>query len=219
MLTFNLALKNLMGAGTRTWLNVFVTALSFILIILMTGMYQGMDAHAKQVTIESEIAGGAYWHPLYDPTDPFTLEDAHAVPPPQFVELVAAGQAVPVLVAQAAIYPNGRIMPVVMKTMTSQKQRDLLSEVYLHHGMAGVNDLREKLGSSERLEMEASTLGRVVLAGESEFRIPPAYYSAASLEEAEVLTRKGKRGHVADTEFQERLELFLQELSASRRIF
>lgn len=115
MLTFKLAIKNLMGAGTRTWLNVFVTALSFILIILMTGMYQGMDAHAKQVTIDSEIAGGAYWHPLYDPQDPFTLEDSHGIPPAPIVELVEKGDAVPVLVGQAAIYPNGRIMPVMMK--------------------------------------------------------------------------------------------------------
>ncbi|MCI0811035.1 MAG: hypothetical protein J4O10_05755 [Chloroflexi bacterium] len=108
---------------------------------------------------------------------------------------------------------------VVMKTMSSQKQRDLLSEVYLHHGMAGVSDLREKLGSSQRLEQEASTQGMVVLAGESEFRIPPAYYSAASLAEAEALSRKGKKGFAANPEFQERLELFLQELSTSRRIF
>ena len=108
---------------------------------------------------------------------------------------------------------------VVMKTITSQKQRDLLSEVYLNHGMAGVSDLREKLGSSDRLELEAATLGTVVLAGESEFRIPPAYYSAASLEEAEALSRDDDDGLVADTEFQERLELFLQELSASKRLF
>ena len=108
---------------------------------------------------------------------------------------------------------------VVIKTLASQKQRDLLSEVYLNHGMAGVSDLREKLGSSERLELEAATVGTVVLAGEQEFRIPPAYYSAASLQEAEVLSRKGRQGFVADAEFQERLELFLQELNASRRIF
>ena len=108
---------------------------------------------------------------------------------------------------------------VVMKTLTSQKQRDLLSEVYLHHGVAGVSDLREKLGSSERLELEAATLGTVVLAGESEFRIPPAYYSAASLEEAEALSREGDDGLSADQGFQERLDLFLQEMSTSRRIF
>lgn len=69
---------------------------------------------------------------------------------------------------------------VVVKTLTSQKQRYLLSEVYLNHGMAGVRDLREKLGSSERLELEEATLGTLVLAGELEFRIPPAYYSATS---------------------------------------
>ena len=108
---------------------------------------------------------------------------------------------------------------VVMKAMTSQKQRDLLSEVYLYHGMTGLGDLREKLGSSEGLKLEADTLGTVVLAGESEFRIPPAYYSAASLEKAEVLSRNDRRRLSADPNFQECLDLFLQELSTSRRIF
>ena len=108
---------------------------------------------------------------------------------------------------------------VVMKTMASQKQRDLLAEVYLHHGMAGVSDLQAKLGSSEALELEAATLGTVVQAGHAEFRIPPAYYSAASLEEAEVLSRDDGDGLAADPVFQERLDLFLQELSTGRRIF
>lgn len=122
-------------------------------------------------------------------------------------------------------YLNGAIRrrrvktSVVMKTLASQKQRDLLSEVYLHHGLTGVNDLREKLFSSERLELEAATLGTVVLAGEAEFRIPPAYYSAAFLEEAEVLSCEGDDGPSADPDFQERLDLFLQELSTSHRIF
>jgi hypothetical protein len=39
------------------------------------------------------------------------------------------------------------------------------------------------------------------------------------LEEAEALSRDDDDGLVADTEFQERLELFLQELSASKRLF
>ena len=108
---------------------------------------------------------------------------------------------------------------VVMKTLTSQKQRDLLSEVYLNHGMAGVSNLREKLGSSDRLELEVATLGTTVLAGESEFRIPPSYYSAASLEEAEALPRDEDDALTDDLVFQERLELFLQQLSASRRLF
>ena len=112
---FKIALKNLLGAKIRTWLNVFVTSISFFMIIFMSGMYDGMLEHAKQISIETEIAGGAYWHPQYDPLDPFSFEDAHSAPPVAVMNLVELGQAVPVLVSQASIYPAGRMMPVVMK--------------------------------------------------------------------------------------------------------
>ena len=112
---FKIAIKNLLGAKSRTWLNVFVTSLSFFMIILFSAMYDGMREHAKQVTINTEIAGGSYWHPKYDPLDPMTFEDAHSVPPSAIKGLVNQGKAFPVLVSQASIYPNGRIMPVIMK--------------------------------------------------------------------------------------------------------
>jgi ABC-type lipoprotein release transport system permease subunit len=112
---FKIAIKNLLGAKLRTWLNVFVTSLSFFMIILFSAMYDGMREHAKQVTINTEIAGGSYWHPKYDPLDPMTFEDAHSVPPIAIKGLVNQGKAFPVLVSQASIYPNGRIMPVIMK--------------------------------------------------------------------------------------------------------
>ena len=112
---FKIAIKNLLGAKLRTWLNVFVTALSFFIIVFFSAMYDGMLEHAMQVTIDTEIAGGAYWHPEYDPLDPMTFEDAHAVPPGTVKALVNQKKAVPVLVSQASIYPNGRIMPVIMK--------------------------------------------------------------------------------------------------------
>jgi len=118
---FKIALKNLMGAKLRTWLNVFVTAISFFMIIFFSAMYDGMREHAKQVTIDTEIAGGAYWHPEYDPLDPMTFEDAHAVPPSAVKALVNQGKASPVLVSQASIYPNGRIMPVIMKGITPEQ--------------------------------------------------------------------------------------------------
>jgi len=120
-LLFKIAIKNLLGAKLRTWLNVFVTALSFFMIILFSAMYDGMREHAKQVTIDTEIAGGAYWHPEYDPLDPMTFEDAHAVPPSAVKALVNQGKASPVLVSQASIYPNGRIMPVIMKGITPEQ--------------------------------------------------------------------------------------------------
>ena len=112
---FKIALKNLLGARLRTFLNVFVTSISFFMIIFITGLYDGMRQHAKQVTIDTEIAGGAYWHPIYDPMDPMLFEDSHSILPQDIDDLVTNGKAVPILVSQAAIYPNGRIMPVIMK--------------------------------------------------------------------------------------------------------
>jgi len=110
-----IALKNLLGARLRTILNVFVTAFSFFLILFMSAMYDGMLQHAKQVTMDTEIAGGAYWHPEYDPLDPMKFEDAHSTLPSEIQSLVDQNIAFPVLVSQASIYPAGRIMPAIMK--------------------------------------------------------------------------------------------------------
>ena len=118
---FKIAMKNLLGAKLRTWLNVFVTAISFFMIIFISAMYDGMREHAMQVSIDTEIAGGAYWHPDYDPLDPMTFEDAHSVPPDAVRALVDQKKAIPVLVSQASIYPNGRIMPVIMKGITPEQ--------------------------------------------------------------------------------------------------
>ena len=112
---FKIALKNLLGARLRTFLNVLVTAFSFFLILSMLALYDGMLQHAKQVTIDTEIAGGAYWHPAYDPLDPMTFEDAHSTPPRAVQALVDEKKAFPVLVSQVSIYPGGRIMPAIMK--------------------------------------------------------------------------------------------------------
>ena len=110
-----IAMKNLLGARLRTFLNVLVTAFSFFLILFMSAMYDGMLQHTKQVTMDTEIAGGAYWHPKYDPMNPMTFEDAHSVPPVAVQTLVDEKKAFPVLVSQASIYPGGRIMPTIMK--------------------------------------------------------------------------------------------------------
>ena len=81
----------------------------------MSGMYDGMLQHAKNVTIDTEIAGGAYWHPNYDPLDPMSFEDAHSVIPNEIKMLVNQQKAFPVLVSQVSIYPGGRIMPAILK--------------------------------------------------------------------------------------------------------
>ena len=155
---FKIALKNLLGARLRTFLNVFVTSISFFLIIFITGLYDGMRQHAKQVTINTEVAGGAYWHPKYDPMDPMLFEDAHSILPKEIGALVKDKKAVPVLVSQAAIYPNGRIMPVVMKgidpgqsivnmpTTYLAKNNDIKIPVLIGRGMA--NNANLDMGDS-----------------------------------------------------------------------
>ena len=115
MLLFKLALKNLLGAGTRTWLNVAVTSFSFVLIIFMSGFYQGFLEYAQKVTLDTEVAGGAYWHPAYDPDDPFSFDDAHGVPPTAISAQVAASDGMPILLTQGSIYPEGRMMPAMFK--------------------------------------------------------------------------------------------------------
>ncbi len=115
MLIPNLAIKNLLGAGLRTWLNVFVLSLSFVAIIGMQGLYEGMNRQASTALMQSEYGGGQYWQKDYDPYDPLTFEDSHGELPSALVEQVSQGNAVPVLVTQATAYPNGRLLTVMIK--------------------------------------------------------------------------------------------------------
>ena len=112
---FKIAIKNLIGARLRTFLNVFITSISFFVILFISGMYDGMRQYAKQTTIDTEIAGGSYWHPNYDPLDPMSFEESHSPIPDNVKNLIDSKEAFPILVSQASIYPNGRMMPVIMK--------------------------------------------------------------------------------------------------------
>ena len=111
-----------MGAGLRTLLIVFVLSLAYVLIIYMNGLYQGWDRQARIETIAWEVAKGQYWHELYDPYDPMTLVDAHAPVPPQLEAYAAKGEAAPVLITQATIYPEGRMMGVMLKGIDTRQK-------------------------------------------------------------------------------------------------
>lgn len=121
MIIPRLALKNLLGAGLRTWLNVVVLSLSFVLIIWLQSLYKGMGDQAKQAKIDIEFAGGQYWHESYDPFDPLTLEDAHGVVPDPIQEKIDEGEATPILVTQATIYPEGRLHTILLKGIDPQQ--------------------------------------------------------------------------------------------------
>jgi len=77
MLSLKLAYRNLIGAGLRTWLNVFVLSFTYILIIWHYGIIDGWNYQAKKDMKAWETGNGQYWHQNYDPYDYFTIEDSH----------------------------------------------------------------------------------------------------------------------------------------------
>lgn len=115
MIIPRLALRNLLGAGLKTWLNVIVLSFSFVIIIWMQGLYDGMGGQAKVATIDAEYGGGQYWQENYDPYDPLSLQDAHAVIPESLQTLIDKGLATGILISQATIYPEGRLHTIQMK--------------------------------------------------------------------------------------------------------
>jgi ABC-type lipoprotein release transport system permease subunit len=115
MLAFKLALKNLIGAGLRTWLNVFVLSLALVMIVFQSGIIHGWDVQAKTDMTEWEVGGGEYWHNLYDPYDPLTLNDGHGSLPSELKKLYLDGMVAPVLVTQATVYPEGRMRNILLK--------------------------------------------------------------------------------------------------------
>ena len=129
MILPKLALRNLLGAGLRTWLNVIVLSFAFILIIWSQGLYEGVYAQAERASVDIIMGGGQYWQEKYDPLDILSLEDAHAVVPDSLRAMIDAGRATPILVVQGTLYPKGRIHPVLIKGIDpDQKLLSLPSE-------------------------------------------------------------------------------------------
>ena len=119
MIIPRLALRNLLGAGLKTWLNVVVLSFSFVIIIWLQGLYKGMGDQARVAQTDAEFGGGQYWQENYDPFDPLTLQDAHSVIPVALQTLIDKGQATPILISQATIYPEGRLLIIQMKGIDS----------------------------------------------------------------------------------------------------
>jgi putative ABC transport system permease protein len=114
-LAIQLAWRNLIGAGLRTWLTVIVLSFSFVIIIWLKGVITGWDHQAKTDMIHWEIGGGQYWQEKYDPFDPFTLTDSHSPIPEEVKSEIRKGEMEPVLIAQGTIYPNGRMQSIMIK--------------------------------------------------------------------------------------------------------
>ena len=116
-LALKLAYKNLIRAGLKTWLNALALSFAFVLIIFYNGMIDGWNNEARRDAIEWEYGTGHLQNDAYDPIDPFTIQDGHGTLP-------AANQAnlTPILVWQGTIYPQGRMMPILIKGIDINQQ-------------------------------------------------------------------------------------------------
>lgn len=122
MVLFRLALRNILGAGLRTWLSVFILSISYVIIIWHKGLLDGWDRQALNDMIKWEIAGGQFWNSNYDPYDPLSLENAYDRVPEQISSIVDRGLATPLLFAQGTIYPKGRLKSIIIKGIDPEQE-------------------------------------------------------------------------------------------------
>jgi len=135
MIAPRLATRNLAGAGLRTWLNVIVLSMVYVVIIWQQGLLEGWNRQALRDMIAWEIGGGQYRHPQYDPYDVFTLESSHAPVPAALAGNSPEQAAAPILLAGATIYPQGRMQSVILRgiapdqTVLSLPTSDLQADI------------------------------------------------------------------------------------------
>ena len=157
MMNFKLALRNLLGAGKRTWLNVIVLSMSFVIIIFYNGMMDGWNQQARVQSIDWDFAQGQLWHESYDPFDPFTYQDAHAPIPDGLV----GDQFVPQLIRQASIYPDGRMQGAVLRGIPANQQLLRIPTASLKKEVGGIPVvIGKRMAKSSKLEKGEQVLIR-----------------------------------------------------------
>lgn len=146
-LAFQLAYRNLMGAGLRTILNSAVLSLSFVIIIFFNGLIDGWNEQARRESIRWEFGQGHVLHEDYDPLDPFTIQDAHAVFPKDTA-------LTPILLNQGSIYPDGRMMSVTLRGIETDQQTLVLPTQVLAESTADIPVMiGTRMANSAKLEL------------------------------------------------------------------
>jgi putative ABC transport system permease protein len=154
MLIIKLAVRNILGAGLRTWLNVFILSLAFLTIVGVQGLLQGFNQQAMDAMIDMELGGGQFWHRRYDRYDPLSIENAHEKMPESLTRLIRKGEATAILMTSGAIFPEGRIQSVVLKGIDpAQTLLDIPSAILQTHGEGDIPALiGSRMAKEARLE-------------------------------------------------------------------
>ena len=122
MILFRLSLRNIISTGLRTWLNTFVLSLTFVCIVLLQGLNDGLYHQMTQTRIDDELGSAQFWHQNYDPFDPLTLESSHARIPISLQEIIHEKLIAPILIIPGVIYPQGRIQYIILKGIAPEQE-------------------------------------------------------------------------------------------------
>ena len=161
MIAFKLALKNLIGAGLRTWLNVAVLSFAFVLMVFYYGMMDGWNRQGKKDTKDWEIGQGQYWHPDYDKYDPYTIQDAHLPLTPEIKKQIKEGELTPVLLTQATIYPQGRMQSALLRGVDPDQKILKIPTSHLKDTQNGYSAIiRKRMAENTRLKVGDQVLIR-----------------------------------------------------------
>ena len=114
-MSLKLALRNIVGNGWRSLINIGMIAVVLIGMVFMETMYHSWLLQAKTQQRDWEYAGGMLRVKSYDPFDAFSWEGSHAPLPAAAQELVEQGRAVPVLFTPGVIYPHGSMVSAMIK--------------------------------------------------------------------------------------------------------
>lgn len=155
-LAFQLAYKNLMGAGLRAWLNAGVLSFAFVVIIFYNGLIDGWNQQASLDGVNWDYGNGHLLNNDYDAFDPFSVENGHGILPKDQQEDLT-----PVLIRAATIYPDGRMMSAQLKGIdVNQTTVKIPTDLLLKSDAEIPAVIGERMASSAKLEVGDQVLVR-----------------------------------------------------------
>ena len=117
---FQIALKNFLRQGMRSFLNVLVTALAMVAVVFNLSLYNGFQDQAVRNMVSTDVAGGHYRMPDFDLLAPMEWED-QTFKTPDALSILPSSDTAEVLVLQGQIFPNRRLFPVQLRGMDMQQ--------------------------------------------------------------------------------------------------
>jgi len=112
---FRLALRNIIGNGWRSFINILIIAIVMIGMIFMESMYHSWTLLAKTQQKEWESGKGMFRVNSYDPFDAFSWDKSFEPLPDELRPVIERQEAVPILFSPGVIYPGGRMIPCMVK--------------------------------------------------------------------------------------------------------